>query len=144
MPSSLVKFSNRTRASGGRHLHWNRLEFDGLPFRGDMAPIMPEEEYEARAVRISDFRNGFFDVQDAQENKWYCDVMECCFNGWFKLWYEEKFWVGPDGKRTTKHYLEWVEYYMEDGTRTPFVTSGMMEMAHGQQNLLGHYQQGPG
>ena len=142
MASSLVKFSNRTK-SAGRNLYWNRADIDGLPFRGPAPPIMPEEEYEHRAVRISDFRNGFFDVTNATENKLYCDVMECCFNGWFRLYYQEKFWTSPEGYRTTKHYLEWVEYYMEDGSRAPFVTSGMMEVGNGPQNFFGHPPQGP-
>jgi hypothetical protein len=131
MPSSLVKFSNRT-TSAGRNLWWNRAEIDGLPFRGPFAPIMPEEEYEARVVRVADARNAFFDVTDAQENKLYLDVLECVFNGWFQMIHLERFW-----RQTTLHYVEWVEYYLEDGTRTPY-SGQIMELTHGQQNGFGH------
>lgn len=123
MPSSLVRYSNRIK-SGGQRLFWDRTSEDGYPFRGPSAPIMPNEEYEARVVRVSDFRNAFFDVHKADENRNYCDVMECCANGWFRLWHLERFW-----RSTTMHYVEWFEYYMEDGTRTPFAGGGgLMEM----------------
>ena len=127
MPNSLVKFAQRTNAGGGQKLWWHRSDIDGLPFRGANPPIMPEEEYENRAVRVADYRNAFFDVSKADENRKFLDVMECCANGWFFLHYIERFW-----NQTTKHYIEWVEYYMEDGTRTPYSTPGMMELANGQ------------
>lgn len=101
---------------------------------------MPEEEYEARVVKISDFRNAFFDVLVPAENQLYCEVLECCGNGWFQLVHLERFW-----RDTTRHYIEWFEYYLEDGTRTPFMSGGQMEYGNnGQQNLLGHYPAGPG
>ena len=129
MPSSLIKFANKT-SSNGKRLWWNRADIDGLPYRGPYAPIMPEEEYEARVVRIADFRNGFFDVNVPEENKLYCEIMECCANGWFQLRHQVFFW-----QDTTKHYIEWMEYYLEDGTRTPFTSNGIMEMGHGAQLL---------
>jgi hypothetical protein len=124
MPSSLVKFSNRTHSAGQR-LWWGRSSVDGLPFRGPTAPVLPEDEYEARVVKVSDFRNAFFDVTVPRENKLFCDVMECCGNGWFQLFYLERFWRG-----TTKHYVEWFEYYLEDGTRTPFLSDKTVELGH--------------
>lgn len=127
--TSLVKFANRV-TSNGKKLWWGRADIDGLPFRGQYAPMMPEQEYQERVVRIADFRNGFFDVTNLEENKSYCDVMECCANGWFQLRHQIFFW-----NNTTKHYVEWMEYYLEDGTRTPFTTSGIMELQNGQQLL---------
>ena len=130
MPSSLVKFSDRKDSGDGRKLYWGRADTDGLPFRGNHAPIMPDEEYEARVVRVADPKNGFFDVTDATQNKAFLDVLDGICNGWFKLIFIERF-----HKETSKHYVEWVEYYLEDGTRTPFSsTSGMMELANGQSN----------
>lgn len=134
MPSSLVKFSDRHDAGGGRKLFWSRSDVDGLPYRGASPPFMTDEEFEAKAVRVADARNNFFDVSDPQQNKAYLDVLECCFNGWFQMIHLERFW-----RQSTCHYVEWVEYYMEDGTRTPFHNPNqIMELAHGQQNLLGH------
>ncbi len=136
MPSSLIKFSNRTR-SGNSNLWWQRSDVDGLPFRGPYAPIMPEAEYEARVVRVADARNAFFDVSVPGQNKLYLDVLECCANGWFRLVHLERFW-----RETTQHYVEWFEYYLEDGTRTPFANAQIMELAHGQQDFLGAAQPG--
>lgn len=138
-PSSLVKFSNRV-GSGGQKLFWDRVQAgaDSLPFRGKFAPTYREDEFEERTVKVADARNGFFDVRDATSNKQYLDVMECCLNGWFKLVHLERFWVDPAGHRTSFHYVEWVEYYMEDGSRTPFHTPGVAELSHGQQDFSGH------
>ncbi len=128
MANSLVKFSNKVR-SGNQRLWWGRAEHDGLPYRGAFAPLMPEAEYEQRVVRVADFRNNFFDVTDEGENRLYVEVMECCANGWFALHHIERFWRG-----TTRHYLEWLEYYLEDGTRTPYLSPGMTEVGHGSAN----------
>jgi hypothetical protein len=138
-PSSLVKFSNRA-ASGGKKLFWDRVTAgaDSLPYRGQFAPMYREDEFEERTVRVADARNAFFDVSEPASNKLYLDVMECCYNGWFQLVHLERFWVNEAGRRTTCHYVEWVEYYVEDGSRTPFVTPGVTELAHGQQDFAGH------
>jgi len=141
MPSSLVKFANRTQAPNGQKLFWDRVGIDNLPFRGAHAPMLTSEEFEDRAVRVADARNAFFDVMDPTQNKQYLDVVECVWNGWFRLVHLERFWVDEAGNRTTKHYVEWVEFYLEDGTRTPFLTGGITELAHGQQNLANF---GPG
>lgn len=126
MGTSLVKYANRTKAEGGNKVWWHRAEIDGVPFRGPAPPIMPEEEYENRVVRVADYRNAFFDTANREQNKDFLEIMECCANGWFYLCHLERFW-----QKTTKHYIEWIEYYMEDGTRTPFSTTGIMECANG-------------
>jgi len=132
MPPSLVRFAGRNRSADGRSLFWDRADRDGLPFRGNHAPSFREEEFEDRTIRVADVRNAFFDTTDPTQNKQFLDVMECIFNGWFFQVHLERFWVGPNGQRTTKHYLEWVEYYLEDGSRTPYLSPGIMELAHGQ------------
>lgn len=137
MPSSLVKFSNRV-SSGDQKLFWDRVDIDNLPYRGKFAPSYRGDEYEEKTVRVADARNAFFDVGDPASNKQYLDVVECCFNGWFQMVYLERFWEGPDGRRTQFHYVEWVEYYMEDGSRTPFLSQGVMELQGGQQNFAGN------
>jgi hypothetical protein len=99
---------------------------------------MPEEEYETRAVRVADYRNAFFDVTDPAENKLYQEVMECCANGWFYLSFIDRFW-----NKTTKHYVEWVEYYMEDGSRFPYVMSqGFTEVPDGGSQFNAVHQAG--
>lgn len=144
MASSLVKFANRAEHAGsGKRLFWERADIDGLPYRGQFAPHMPEEEYEQRVVRVADARNGFFDTAIPDQNKVYLDVLECCQNGWYQLIHLERFW-----RQTTSHYVEWFEYYMEDGTRAPYLSAQVMEMAHGRASLfpppqLGDLQGGP-
>jgi hypothetical protein len=117
MSNSLVKFAQRKQSSDGQRIFWNRAGIDGLPFRGPAPPIMPEEEFESRVVRVADAQNNFFDVTDPVQNQKYLEVVDAICNGWFKLVHIERFW-----RETTKHYVEWVEYYLEDGTRTPFST----------------------
>lgn len=129
MSNSLLKYAARADKRGnpgGDHLWWHRAADDGAPFRGPFAPEYTEEEFEARAVKVRDFRNAFFDVTDQAQNAQFCDVMDCCANGWFQLYHIERFWKGSN-----KHYVEWFEYYMEDGRRTPYAQSGPMEIPHG-------------
>lgn len=132
MPAtSLVKFSNRLQ-SNGKPLHWGRADLDGLPYRGDPL-LVKEEEYEDRVVRVGDPHNGFFDVSIPEENKRYLAIMDGAVNGWFQIICLERF-VG----NSNRHYIEWIEYYMEDGvTRTPFVTPAVVELARGQARLPG-------
>jgi hypothetical protein len=103
------------------NLFWGRYAEDHLPFRGQEAPLYKQEEWEEKVVVVHDVRNGFFDVTNPVENQLFRDVLECCLSKWFQLLHLERFWVDGQGKRTTKHYMEWVEFYLEDGTtRTPF------------------------
>ena len=126
MASSLFRFSNQ-RSSNGKKLYWSRAEVDGVPFRGGYAPLIPEAEYDNRVCRVSDTQNGFFDVTNRHENDKYLDVINRCLAGWYRLLHLERFWQG-----TSKHYVEWAEYYMEDGGKTPFTTSGVMEVERGE------------
>lgn len=130
MTTSLVKFFDKTAAPDGKKLFWSRAPLDGVPFRGAHAPMFTEDEYETRVVRVADPKNDFFDVTVAAQNRAYLEVLDAVANGWFKLIYIERFW-----NQTTKHYVEWVEYYMEDGTRVPFSPPGVMELSHGQGSL---------
>lgn len=99
--------------------------------------MVPNEEYEERVVRVARPMNGFFDVKNHKDNKRFLDVVDCVCNGWFRLIHIERFW-----NHTTSHYLEWVEYYMEDGSRTPFAQMNALEVANAQQSLLGHSPSG--
>jgi hypothetical protein len=130
MANSLVKFSSR-KGNGQQRLFWDRAGIDGLPFRGANPPMMTEEEFESRAVRVADVRNEFFDMTDDAQRKAYLDVLECCMNGWFRVIHLERFWGG-----SAKHYIEWAEFYLEDGSRTPYQTAGFTEVANGQQSAL--------
>jgi hypothetical protein len=131
MPSSLVKFSAELERNG-QNLYWSRAGEDGVPFRGKQAPMLPDPVYEERVTKVADYRNSFFDVGDPAQNAQFLAIMDRCLNGWFHLMHLERFWAGPDGRRTTYHYVEWAEYYMEDGTRTMYQPQSSMEFpGHG-------------
>lgn len=120
MQSSLMKFSNRRNTDNGDPLYWGRANEDGLPFRGPMAPLLRDEEMETRARKVADAKSGFFDVHVPEQKQAYLDIMECTYNGWYQLAYLERFWVDETGHRTSMHYVEWVEYYLEDSTMTHY------------------------
>lgn len=123
--SSLVRHFNETQRDGQR-LWWGRVEEDGIPYRGDAPPLMTEDEYEDRVVKVASFKNDYFDTADREQNALFRAVMECCVNGWFELVFIERFWQG-----TTKHYLEWTEFFKEDGSRAPFASSKPLEVDPG-------------
>jgi hypothetical protein len=112
---SLIKYVNQTDGGERGPLHWGRAKVDGFPFRGQNPPLMREEEAAERLVRVSDFRNGDFDISDPAQNKSFCNVMDGITIGWFELVFIDRF---RDPEKT-RIYVEWVEYYMEDGTATP-------------------------
>lgn len=113
MSSSLVKFARQNQAGNGQPLNWGRADVDGLPYRGVPTP-MRDEEFDDRVVRVADYKNDFFDVKIEEQNKRFLEVMDRCANGWYELKFIERFHLG-----TNAHYLEWVEYYLEDGKPTP-------------------------
>lgn len=125
MANSLVKFTSRKDGNGRGQLFWNRADVDGLPFRGQMAPILREEEYEERVVRVADPKNGTYYTGDPEQNAEYLKVMDGISNGWYHLIFVDR-WREPEDKH---HYIyiEWVEYYLEDGKPTPYQqsTTGM-------------------
>ena len=92
MPHSLVKYAQtQKKTADGRQLFWGRAEQDGLPFRGIQPPVMPDEEYESRAVRVADVKNGIFDVTIPEQNAEYVKVLDACINGWYKCLHVERF-----------------------------------------------------
>lgn len=129
MSGSLVRFMNRTKDSGGQPLHWGRATLDGAPFRGP-SPMFTGEEFEDRVVKVADPHNGVFDITKPEENTAYLAVLDGAANGWFRILYIKR--PGEyDPKDKAKAYVEWVEYFMEDGSRTPFMTPAMMEVQGG-------------
>lgn len=132
MGSSLInKFAATKKVSAdGRKIFWNRADRDNLPFRGNYAPIMGEEEFEQRVVRVADTKNGYFDTKDEAQNQQYLLVWDGILNGWYKGLFIQRFMDG-----TSVHYVEWTEYYLEDGSPTPYTTNGIAELTHGQPNV---------
>ncbi len=138
MGSSLVKFASRIDGRGRGKLYWGRVEKDGLPFRGPIAPTFTEDEYEERIVRVADPQNGTFRTWVPEENKKYLDVLDMILNGWATCLFSER-WrarVRHGKKVIERHvvYIEWAEYYLEDGSRSPTGYGQPVEYAHGQAN----------
>jgi hypothetical protein len=111
--SSLVKFSNRKDGNGRGNVYWNRSEIDGLPFRGASAPLLKEEEYADRVVRVNDFKNATFDTSNPEQNAEYCRVMDSVANSWFNLIHIDRHRKPDDNGYLI--YMEWVEPFLEDG-----------------------------
>lgn len=129
MSQSLVRFMNRNKDESGAQLHWHRATTDGAPFRGP-PPMLTGEEFDDRVVKVADPHNGIFDITKPDQNKKYLMVLDGAANGWFQILYIKR--PGEyDPSDKTKAYVEWVEYYMEDGNRAPFMTPGMMEVQGG-------------
>lgn len=116
MTTNIMKFANRTDGGDGRRLYWARAVQDGAPFRGRTPPQFTQEEFEDKTVRVFDAKNGTFDTGVAEENANYLYVLdmianrmagEVCIRRW-----------RPKGAKHHLVYIEWVEYYLEDGTPT--------------------------
>jgi hypothetical protein len=138
MGSSLVKFANRLDGRGRGKLYWGRVEVDGLPFRGPTAPTFTEEEFEDRVTRVSDPQNGTFRTWIPKENKKYLDVLDMIFNGWAvgifqKRWLARVKIQGCVTQRMVV-YIEWAEFFLEDGSRAPIGYGQPLEHGHGQTN----------
>jgi len=130
--SSLVKFRNQIDGGNRGMLFWGRAVVDGLPFRGPQAPMLRQEEYEARVVRVADPQNGTFKTWVQGENDAYRKVMDMILNGWAQCIFVER-WRDAE---TDRHvvYIEWAQYYMEDGAPTSLQSP--QELSYGQPNLL--------
>ena len=138
---SLVKFLNRQQSNGRGKLWWSRAEKDGLPYRGFNAPMMTEEEFEDRTVRVADPHNGTFRTWIEEENKAYLDVVDKILNHWAACLYQDS-WkqkIKIEGVTQVRHvhYLVWAEYYLEDGSRSQLGPLPM-EMSHGQGHVPGN------
>jgi hypothetical protein len=114
MSNSLVKFTDRSDGNGRGKLFWGRAAIDGLPFRGNQAPNLRADEFDERVVRVADPRNGTFYTGDPEENTAYLKVMDGITNGWFHMLFVERW--REEGDKRHYVYLEWVEYYLEDGS----------------------------
>jgi len=116
--SSLVKFIGQKDGNGRGNLYWNRVGVDGLPFRGQSPPMLREEEFEDRVVRVADPKNGTFYTGDPQQNEAYMKVMDGITNGWYHMIFVERWRQADDINHYV--YLEWVEYFLEDGSKTKY------------------------
>lgn len=121
--NSLVKFVNNKDGNGRGQLFWERADVDGLPFRGHQAPLYRNEEYEERVVRVADPKNGTFYTGDSEQNASYLKVLDGISNSWYQLIHIDR-WRN-EGDNYHYVYIEWVEYYLEDGKPSPYENIGV-------------------
>lgn len=118
MSNSLIKFTNQKDGNGRGQLFWSRADVDGLPFRGATPPLLRSEEYEERVVRVADPKNATFYTGDPAQNAAYLKVMDGIANAWYQLVFVERW--REDGDKNHYVYIEWLEYFLEDGKATPY------------------------
>jgi len=121
MSNSLVKFTDRKDGNGRGELYWGRADIDGLPYRGHKAPAFRQDEFDERVVRVGDPKNGTFFTGDPEQNKAYLKVMDGIVNSWYQLVFIDRW--REEGSSAHHVYIEWVEYFLEDGKPTPFAQS---------------------
>lgn len=129
--SNLMRWSHRSKDDRGNRLHWERSADDGIPFRGRTLPLMPDAEYDARTYRVSEVHNAFFDTKIPAENQKFLEVLSSATDGWFQLLHLERFWRG-----STCHYIEWIEYYKEDGSHSPYPKPDPGDLPYGPRDFM--------
>ncbi len=122
----------QNRPTGGSargNVYWGRADRDGAPFRGAAPPTASEEELEDRLQKVADPHNRMFDLNNPEDNKAYLEVMDMWANGWANVVHRKHYGirvrrvhVDPETQVKTitrdvhmKVYVEWVQFYMEDG-----------------------------
>jgi hypothetical protein len=125
---SVSKFFNR-HVYRGKRLHWHRSSEDGLPYRGEAAPMYTQDEFEERVVRVADPRSEVFDLSDERQKALYLEVLDGITNGWFQCLHRQFHYPDRRNPRQVFVHLEWVEYFMEDGHPVQYLSPGVMELA---------------
>lgn len=135
MSHSLVKFTTQTNGNGRGKLYWGRADIDGLPFRGAGPPLLTQDEFDQRVVRVADPQNGTFRSWVEKENKAYLEVCDKILNGWARCVFVDRW----RDKQHDRHviYIEWACYYLEDGNPAQ-IQSSIMELNHGPMHGPGH------
>jgi hypothetical protein len=93
-------------------LQLNRVEIDGLPFRGTF-PVAPEAELEERLVPVVSAQVALFDLTAAEDRRSYRNLLEGAARGWFTVTFIKRH-VDLEAN-VFKVYAEWVERNMADG-----------------------------
>jgi hypothetical protein len=131
-PTSLVKFAGQGKDSNGNTLHWHRAGEDGSPYRSKAGtPTLTKEEFEEHSVRVADPRNGTFDTSNAEQNQQYLIVLDGVANNWYQLLYIERW--REEGEKHHIVYVEWLEYFMEDGSTR--ARAGQGESSYGSSPI---------
>ena len=113
---SFIKQQNQREDNRGK-LFWNRAGEDGAPFRGPMAPLLKEEEFEQLAERVYDAKFGVFDTSDPEQRimgRTLYEVLDGAVCDLYKVLYRDHRWgQNAGGTPVMFQYIEWAEPYQE-------------------------------
>lgn len=114
MSKSLLKYCRQKKHPNGQMLLWNRADEYGAPFRGREVPSMTEAEAEDHLIKVADAKVAFFNVATKKGRQRFIRLMDRIVNGWFKMLFIQRFVK----TNPVTHYVEWIEYYLQDGRLT--------------------------
>lgn len=75
-----VQQSAGSGAPGSWQTFWGRADEDGMPFRGPVAPLMKNEEYEQVSGVSSDFHSVVLNLLDPAQNKQFEGIIDKAVN----------------------------------------------------------------
>lgn len=125
-----MAFLKFRQAGSDNNLHWGRADRDGAPYRGRVAPLLRDEEWEEFAERVHDCKCGMFrsdQPDERQHGRTYQEVLDGAANGWFKIFARERHWWTPEnGPPVLVRYIEWSEPSMQiDESRIASLQGGV-------------------
>lgn len=106
--SSISKYYGDQNPLYGGKLHWPGIQ--GLPFRGDTAPLMSEED-KSRVYAAGDANHATLDLSDDSDSKLYAWIRDRIKNGLFVLDHIERHW--NENTKNVIVYIEWTQLYTQ-------------------------------
>ena len=114
---SFLKFQGYSQNSDRGKVHYGRAGIDQAPFRGDVMPMLRDEEFDELTERVYDTHSGVFDTscpEQTHHGRTYQQVLDAIVAGWFVALCPRKYkWIEVDGEPRMYVYVEWAEPYNE-------------------------------
>ena len=118
-------FGEQGNDQHGGQLFWSEA-LQGIPFRGNYAPLLTRDELERDVHIQSDFRFKHFKLWENEDAEYYQWVMDRAVNGWFVVYKREWHWVEQHQSHVV--YVEWSQRY---GELSPVAKASARSRAHG-------------
>jgi hypothetical protein len=103
--------------AGSGKLWWGRYDIDGVPYRGESAPLLSNEEADRFLEPSRDAKYGMFDTSDREQlqaGRTYQQVLDGITSGvWTLIFRKHIESTDNDGRPKIFVYVEWVESVME-------------------------------
>lgn len=113
----LMKYFGEQGDQHNGRLFWSSA-LDGLPFRGNAAPVLTQEEFDTSLETHYDFHSKEFDLTDPEQQKEYVEVMDRICNGLYVEYYKAIKEDQATG-RVRYAYLEWLQQYKQLSPSAP-------------------------